>query len=178
MYIHYALNMNRPLPSEYPTHYQPYINLVQNGNFLSLLTLNKTDLSAFFKRIPKEKHNYKYEENKWSIKQVLMHIIDIERVFSYRALACARGDKTSLPFMDENHYAQNADLSKRSLKSLIREFEIVRESSFALLENISEEQSKFIGTIGGEYPISARALGYLMIGHALHHIKVINERYL
>lgn len=80
--------------------------------------------------------------------------------------------------MDENHYAKNADVSSRILKSLIREFEIVRKSSISLFENTTEEQSKFIGTVGGEYPITARALGYLMIGHALHHVNVIKERYL
>ena len=177
IHIHYALNMNRPLPTEYPPQYQPYINLVQNGNFLALLTLNKIDLSAFFKRIPKEKHNYKYAENKWTIKEVLMHLIDTERVFSYRALACARGDKTSLPNMDENLYAQNVDVSTRTLQSLIEEFEAVRESSILLFEYMSEEKSRLLGHIG-ENAISARALGYLIIGHALHHIAVIKERYL
>ena len=170
--------MQRPNSNEYAAYYQSYLDLVEDGDFLELASLNKKETAAFFENIPEEKHDYRYDENKWTIKQVLLHIIDTERVFAYRALACARGDKNTLPFMDENHYAKNADASGRTLKSLIKEFEIVRESSILLFENTTEEQSKFVGTIGGEYDITARALGYLMIGHALHHVHVIRERYL
>lgn len=170
--------MQRPNANEYASHYQPYIDLVKKGDFIELAVQNKKEIVSFFENIPEEKHDYRYAENKWTIKQVLLHIIDTERVFTYRALACARDDKSPLPFMDENHYAKNADVSSRTLNSLIREFEIVRKSSISLFENTTEEQSKLIGTVGGEYPITARALGYLMIGHALHHVNVIKERYL
>jgi uncharacterized damage-inducible protein DinB len=170
--------MQKPSPNEYASHYQPYIDLVGEGEFLELITLNKQKIITFFENIAEEKHDYRYAENKWTIKQILFHINDTERVFAYRTLACSRCDKNPLPFMDENQYAMHADVSNRSLKSLIREFEIVRENSLLLFENITEEQSKFAGTIGGEYPITARALGYLMIGHALHHVNVIKERYL
>jgi uncharacterized damage-inducible protein DinB len=170
--------MQRPHPNEYATHYQPYIDLVENGDFFELIALNKKDVTTFFKNIPQEKYDYRYAANKWTIKQVILHIIDTERVFSYRALTCARGDKSPLPFMDENKYAENAIFPNRTMKSLIREFEIVRESSILLFENITEEQSKLIGTIGGKYDITARALGYLIMGHAIHHINIIKERYL
>jgi hypothetical protein len=170
--------MKKPNPNEYAPHYQPYISLVEERDFSELFILNKKNVATFFKSIPEEKYDYRYAENKWTIKQVILHIIDTERVFSYRALVCARGDRNPLPFMDENKYAENAIVSNRTMKSLIAEFEIVRESSIPLFDTITEDQSKFVGTIGGKYDITARALGYLMIGHALPHINIIKERYL
>lgn len=169
--------MKRPEPNEYKSYFQSYIDLVEDGDFSKLLLQNKVDAVTFFEGIPKEKHNYKYAEDKWTIKESLMHIIDTERVFSYRALACARGDKTPLPTMDENLYARNVDVSTRTFLSLIEEFKAVRESSILLFDYMPDEKSRLIGHIG-ENAISARALGYLLIGHVIHHLNVIRERYL
>lgn len=169
--------MQRPELNEYKPYFQPYIDLVENKDFSELLLQNKTETITFFENIPEEKHNYKYAENKWTVKESFMHIIDTERVFSYRALACARGDTASLPNMDENLYANNVDVSNRSFESLIREFKVVRESSILLFNYMPIEKSKLIGHIG-ENSISARALGYLIVGHALHHLNLIKERYL
>jgi hypothetical protein len=170
--------MQKPEPSEYSPYFQSYIDLVENGDFPKLLALNKKDVIAFFGNIPEDRHNYKYAEGKWTIKEVLMHIVDTERVFSYRALACARGEKASLPSMDEKLYVENANAPIRTLKSLINEFDIVRENSLELFEHIPDAKSKVLGIIDNRHPITARALGYLLIGHALHHLNVIRERYL
>lgn len=169
--------MKRPKPNEYNPYFQPYIDLVEDGDFSRLLVENKMKVIAFFESIPENKHNYRYAEDKWTIKDVLMHIIDTERVFSYRALAFARGEKASLSSMDEKLYAENANTCIRTLKSLIREFEIVRENSILLFEYMPNEKSRLIGHIN-KSAISARALGYLIIGHALHHLNIIKERYL
>lgn len=170
--------MHRPSPSEYSPYFQPYITLVELGEFRELLTQNKLDVITFFKKIPGDKHNYKYAKGKWTIKEVLMHIIDTERVFSYRALASARGETALLPTMDENLYTKNSSAPNRTLKSLIREFEIVRKNSIILFEHMNPEQSKTLGTTADHQPITPRALGYLIIGHARHHLNVTKERYL
>ncbi len=169
--------MQKPEPHECKPYFQSYIDLVEEGDFSALLTQNKADAVTFFKKISQGKHNYKYAEEKWTIKESLMHIIDTERVFSYRALACARGDKASLPNMDENSYARNVDVFDRTFDSLVEEFEAVRESSIQLFRYMPNEKSMLIGHVG-ENPISSRAMGYIIIGHVLHHLNVIRERYL
>jgi hypothetical protein len=146
--------------------------------FLEELKKNKMETVQFFKSIPESKHNHRYAENKWTIKEVLMHMIDTERGFSYRVLVCARADdKTPLYPMDEDMYAANADVTNRTMDSLIKEFEVVRESATFLFENLTEAQSKFLGD-NITHKISARALGYILIGHVKHHNNVIKERYL
>lgn len=170
--------MNRPEEIEYNPYFQNYIDLVEPGHFYVVFDQNKLLTIDFFKSIPLGKEDYKYAENKWTIKEVLMHIIDTERVFAYRTLVCLRGDSmTPLHSMDDNLYASNIDVSNRTLESLLEEFNIVRANSSLLFDNISDEQSKFLGN-GVTHHFSARALGYIMMGHILHHINIIKERYL
>ncbi|MCB0745526.1 MAG: DinB family protein [Ignavibacteriae bacterium] len=170
--------MTRPEQSEFNPYFQQYIDLVNDGDFFEIFQDETTSAKEFFKSIPEEKHNYKYAPEKWTIKDILMHLIDMDRVFSFRALVCARGDdKTLLPRADENLFAANCDVTKRSMESLLGEFICVRKSMELLFDNINEEQSKFLGN-NGQYKISARALGYISIGHAIHHIGVIKEKYL
>jgi hypothetical protein len=125
-----------------------------------------------------EKLDYKYAPGKWTIKELLMHLIDTERVFAYRALVAARGD-TSTPHyrMDEELYASNVDVSQRTLESLILEFQAVRSATEKLFENITDAQSKSRCNVV-THPMTARAIGYFMIGHVRHHLKIIEERYL
>ncbi len=170
--------MKRPIQGEYKPQYQRYIDLVPEGDFLQELQKNKVETIDLFTGIPAVKHNYRYAENKWTVKEVLMHMIDTERAFSFRVLVCARGDR-QMPLypLDENLYAANADVSNRSMENLLKEFETVRESIIFLFENLTEEQSKFLGN-NITHTISTRALGYFMIGHIRHHNNVIKERYL
>lgn len=170
--------MNLPHSNEYNPYFERYIKLVPTGNFLNVFTENTLHALQFFKSIPFEKLEYRYAEGKWTCKDILMHIIDTERVMSYRALVAMRGDSTTpLAPVDENLYARNVDVSSRSMEDLLDEFEIVRRSSEKLFRNMTEEQSRFLGN-GVSHPISARALGFIMLGHVIHHINVIRERYL
>src|SRR5262247_3746050 len=117
--------MQRPLADEYDEGYQKYLDLVPYGDYLRLLEESSRETVAFFENIPEEKLDYRYAEGKWTIKEVFMHIIDTERVFSHRGLAAARGDASLHYRMDEELYARNVDVSDRSSKSLITEFKAV-----------------------------------------------------
>lgn len=170
--------MKRPENNEYNPYFQHYIDLTDTGDFQDSFNKNTQLTTAFFNSVPVEKHDYKYGLDKWTIKEVLMHIIDTERVFAYRTLVCLRGDHTTpLHSMDDNLYASNIDVTSRTMESLLEEFLIVRANSNLLFQNITEAQSMFLGN-GITHPFSARALGLIMMGHILHHIHVIKERYL
>jgi len=170
--------MQKPSPDEYASSYQKYFDLVLEGDYLSLLRQNSTDTIDLFENIPNEKLDYKYAAEKWTIKEVLMHVVDTERVFSYRGLVAARGDTaTPLYRMDEELYAKNVDVSHRSLQSLISEFKAVRVSTEQLFENLTYAQSKLVCNIV-THPMTARAIGYFIIGHVQHHLNIIEERYL
>jgi uncharacterized damage-inducible protein DinB len=170
--------IRKPEADECKAYFQRYIDLVGPGDFFNNLAQNTADALHFFAAIPSEKHSYRYAENKWTVKELLLHVIDTDRVFLYRALVSARGDnKTELNVVDENLWAANADVTHRSMESLLEELSVVRRSAELLFQNITEEQSKFRGNSDG-HPITARALGYIMIGHMLHHMNVVRERYL
>lgn len=172
--------MQKPLEGEYNPYFKKYIDLVPEGDFLFLLKQNLNEAVSFFESIPFEKHNYQYAVGKWTIKEVLMHIMDTERVMSYRALVSARADKTTILYtMDEDLYAAaaNVNISRRTMEDLLIELKAIRVATEKLYENITENQSKFLAS-GLTHPISARALGYIMIGHVLHHLNVVKERYL
>lgn len=170
--------MNRPEIAEYNPYFQYYIDLVDKGDFLETFNQNIKDLIEYFNNIPKELLNHRYAEDKWTIKEVLMHIIDTERAFAFRAFVCARGDAdTPLHGMDENLYSSNIDVTDRTIESLLDEYIAVSNNSKSLFENLSDKQSMFLGN-AITYKISARALGYIMIGHVKHHINIISERYL
>lgn len=170
--------MNRPLENEYNPNYQKYFDLVSKGNYFEILKQNKLTIIDFFENIPLERHNFKYAPDKWSIKSLLMHIIDTERVFSNRGLMAARGDANTLvQRMDEELYAGNVNVDKRTMQNLLEEFSIVRDSTEILFKNFSEAQCKLWCNIN-PYPMTARAIGYFIIGHSNYHLNIINERYL
>ena len=169
--------MQKPSSDEYHPDYQKYFDLVPAGDYLLLVERNSIGTVNFFEKIPSEKLDYRYADKKWTVKEVLMHIIDTERVFSYRALAGARGDNTPIYRMDEELYAGNVDVSHRTLPSLILEFKAVRSSTETLFENLTDTQSKRPCNIVS-HPMTTRAIGYFMIGHVQHHINVVQEKYL
>src|SRR6267378_911733 len=128
--------MERPEANEFHANYQKYFDLVPAGDYMEMLRQNSAESATFFESLPPEKHDYKYAVGKWTVKEVLMHIIDTERVFSYRALAAARGDsETPVYRMDEELYARNVDVTNRTLRSLIAEFKAVRIATEYLFEN-------------------------------------------
>jgi uncharacterized damage-inducible protein DinB len=124
-----------------------------------------------------DKFDYQYSEGKWTIKEIIQHLIDSERVFSYRALRISRNDNTPLPGFDENYYVANSNGKERSLQSLLTEMAVVRQSTLSLFNSFSEEQLTKIG-IASNREVSVRAIGFIIIGHQKHHQKIFEERYL
>ena len=169
--------MQRPSSDEYATGYEKYLSLVADGDYLSLLNQNSIETVNYFGAISEEKLQYKYAEGKWTVKEVFMHIIDTERVFSYRGLVAARGDTSPQYRMDEELYASNVDVSQRTLQSLLSEFMAVRASTEHLYAHLTDSQSKLQCNIV-THPMTARAIGYFLIGHVKHHLNVIDQRYL
>jgi uncharacterized damage-inducible protein DinB len=144
---------------------------------LQILRRNSVATVEFFENLPLDKHDYRYAAGKWTVKELLMHIIDTERVFSYRALAAARGDETPVYRMDEELYARNVDVSQRTLASLVAEFKAVRKATECFLENVTDVQSKRWCNVV-THPMTARAISYFIIGHVEHHVGVVRQRYL
>ena len=163
--------------SRVPEYYHKYINLVINDDLQAAFEKHQTELVSFLKEIPKKKWNYRYAEGKWSIKEVVQHIIDSERVFIYRALSFARKDQTPLPGFDENIFATNSKADDRSKKDLLKELKTVQQSSAQLFNSFDEEQLNQPG-IANEKPTYVKGLAYIVAGHALHHKNVLEERYL
>lgn len=161
----------------YSPHFYSYIRLVENEDLNATLKNQVSNSKQFFYSIPEEKTYYRYAEGKWSIKEVLQHIIDTERVFAYRALAFARKDSNVLPSMDENSYALNSNADSRKWEELIEEFESVRNSTIYLYDSFSNEQLDSTGK-SGNYEMSVKAMGYTIAGHVAHHINIIREKYL
>lgn len=170
--------MLKPETDEYNPYYQSYFDLVSDGEIIQVLRENSIAMLGFFRAIPLEKANYRYAPEKWTVKEVINHLTDTERIFAYRALVAARMDtETNLATFDENHYADNADVSHRSLVDLIDEFDAVRRTSVYLLANLTEEQSRWKAH-NGKWFISPRAVACFIIGHGTHHVNILEERYL
>lgn len=163
--------------SRVPQYYHKYINLVIEDDLKTALEKHQTNLVSFLKDIPKKKWNYRYAEGKWSVKEVVQHIIDAERVFAYRALCFARKDQTPLPGFDENVFAENSKADNRTKKDLLKELKTVQSSSAQMIGSFDEEQLDQPG-IASENPTYVKGIIYILFGHPLHHKKVLEERYL
>lgn len=162
---------------EYAPAYAGYIEKAGDNDLIEELEISVHRLIRFVQDIPMDKFDYRYAEGKWTIKEILQHLIDAERVFSYRALRFARNDQTALPGFDENDYANLANGNRRSIQDLLTETAVVRQSTLSLFKSLSHEELLRIGTASG-HPMSVRALGFVIIGHQNHHQKVFQERYL
>lgn len=167
----------KPALTDYSEHLSHYVNMVKSEDFLSTLKEQDVALEKLLNGITEEQSTFKYAENKWTIKEVLLHVSDAERVFTYRALAIARGEKNPLPNFDENNYADNSHANDRPWRNLVEEFFAVRKSSEALLNSFSEKDLNQIGTASSAR-VSVLALCFILAGHAAHHINILRERYL
>jgi uncharacterized damage-inducible protein DinB len=163
--------------NEYAKFYSPYINALDNVVLIEELEICLHDFIKFVQNIPLDKFDFRYAERKWTIKDIIQHLIDAERIFSYRALRISRNDKTPLPGFEENDYVDNANANDRSIQDLLTEFSAVRQSTLLLFKSFSDEQLKRIG-IASNADVSVRAIGFIIIGHQKHHQKVFLERYL
>ena len=165
-------------PEEYNAYFNTYLSLVpKNVGLMDGLEASFKSQLAFFNAIPQDKHNYRYEASKWTIKELIVHIIDTERVFAYRALRLSRKDKTPLPGYNENDYADNCNANSRSFADIMEEYTLVRQSTLALFKSFNQDMLIETGNASG-HDISVRALGFILIGHEMHHVNIINERYL
>ncbi len=162
-------------------HYKPYsiayISLVEDNIPVSLLQTEWKTTKEFLLSLPKEKWDYQYAQDKWTIKEMVVHMIDTERIFSCRALRIARNDTTPLAGFEQNDYVPFSNAEGRSIDDIIKEFEAVRTSSYFLF-NSFDDTAWDKTTLVDNHPVSARAELYLIIGHARHHLKVIREKYL
>ena len=163
--------------NEFAPYYENYIKLVPEQDIIKGLTKQKGEMLHFFKSIPVFKHEFRYAEGKWTIKDIILHLIDAERIFAYRALRIARNDKTVLPGFEENDYVVAANANNREYENLLTEYEIVRNASISLFETFTSEDLLRLGTASNN-SVSVRANGYILLGHELHHKNVILERYL
>ena len=161
----------------FPPHFDKYISLVKNEVLNSILEKQLMKIENFFSSIPEDKWLYKYEENKWTIKEVLQHITDTERVFNFRAFVFARKDPNTFPSFNENDYAKNSNANNKSGQDLIHEFVAVRRSTQLLFKGFSESQLMAVGK-ASSYEMSVSAMGYLIAGHLAHHLNILKERYL
>jgi hypothetical protein len=157
--------------------YQNYIAKAPDKNVVKALEKNARNCRKLLKKIPKKKHDYAYAEGKWTIRELVQHMVDAERVFSYRATSIARKDPTPLPSFDENVWAVNSQANNRGWKELIEEFRFLREANELLFDSFTEEQLRSIG-VASNKEINVLALGYIIAGHAEHHLGIIKERYL
>lgn len=163
---------------EYASYYGNYIAQVSDEyTLMEELEISVHRLIKFVQDIPMDKYDYQYAEGKWTIKDILQHLIDAERIFAYRALRFARNDKTELPGFEENDYAAIADGAKRSIMDLLTELAAVRQATLSLFKNFKEEQLLRSG-IASSNTMSVRALGFVIIGHQNHHQRIFQERYL
>jgi len=171
------MNLDQLPINEYAPFYAGYIKALENVHLIEELEICVHEFIRFVQNIPMDKFDYRYAEGKWTIKDIIQHLIDSERVFSYRALRISRNDKTPLPGFDENNYVDNTNANSRSIQDLLTEMAVVRQSTLSLFKSFSQEQLSRTG-IASANEVSVRALGFIIMGHQKHHMKIFKERYL
>jgi len=169
--------MPRPDLNEVPAFYHRYVNFVKEEDVHTAIENNTNSAVSLLKNIPEEKWSYRYAEGKWSIKEMIQHVIDADRIFSYRALCFARGEKTSLPGFEENDYAEASDADRRTKDELITELVTLRQSIQQLFRSFSNKQLAGVGIANGN-PVSVNSIGFIIPGHLENHLNVLKERYL
>lgn len=163
--------------TDFQKYVQRYLDLIPSGNWLEELKRSGEKTIETFSNLTDEQSLFAYAEGKWTLKELLLHLSDTERIFQYRILAFARGDKNELPGFDEELYADQSFANERSLESLLEEYKLIRKSSQILLETLNPSVLHNIGTANGNQ-ISAETIGKLIVGHNVHHLNIIEERYL
>ena len=163
--------------SEYHPYFKTYLDHLDERPLIDALTNGAIESNHFFRNLPQDKHEYRYVENKWTPKEILLHIIDSERAFSYRALYIARSDNANLEGFDENAFAKNSNANDRDMSDILKEYNSVRAATINLFESFSDETLQRVGKANGNM-FSVRVAGFLACGHEIHHLKVIQERYL
>ena len=168
----------KPQPGEYPVYYEKYINSISDQvNVLELLQTQQQEVVQLFARVSESEANFAYEPGKWSIKELLGHMNDTERIMAYRALCFARGEQQPLPGFDENDYVLKSNFAQRTLTDLVEEHRTVRAATLSLFKTLAPEAFARIGNANGN-PMTVAALTFIIAGHERHHLNILKERYL
>ncbi len=168
--------ITKPEPGEYGPYYQKYIDLVPGDDVLVALEAQGPVTQALLAAAGEAKAGFRYAPEKWTVREVVGHLADAERIFAYRALRFGRGDATDLPGFDENAYVPAGNFERRTLADMAAEFAAVRAASLALFRSFDEEALLRRGT-ANRFPCSVRALAMILVGHEMHHVKLLRERY-
>jgi hypothetical protein len=169
--------VSRPTPDEYAPYYETYVTAAGGGDPLDALAAQETELAAMLDGLSPEESTFRYAPGKWSIREVVGHVVDAERVFAYRALRFGRADETPLPGFDQNDWARTTNADARPLGEHIAEFRAVRAATLALFRGMPDEAFDR-GGVASDNRVTVRALLYIMVGHAAHHIGILRDRYL
>ena len=165
--------------TEYAPYFERYIQLsvLKGKTIIENLESAQDEFERVLRNLPDSKHSYSYASGKWTLKELIQHVIDTERVFCYRALSFARNDQTALPGFDQDVFVDNDTANERDYYDLLDEMKVLRKSSIQLFKSFSKEALLRIG-VASNNKMSVRALGYLFSGHQIHHINIVKERYL
>ena len=170
------MKLPRPEAGEYAPYYEKYISLVPGNDILSALEAQRLQMTRLFAGRSERDGNFRYAPDKWTVKEVLGHVADSERVFTYRALCIARGDQTPLPGFEQDDYARVGAFGDRTLADIAEEFAYVRSASVALFRSLGKEAWLRRG-VANKTEITVRALAFIVAGHELHHRSILDERY-
>lgn len=167
----------RPEKNEHSEYFGKYIAKAKGDQILQSLKTGETEMMEFMQSLPADKWNHRYGPDKWTIKEAVIHLMDTERIFAYRALRVGRHDPTPLPGFDQDDYVPYYNVDHRTPESIITEYQTVRSGSFSLFGQLSDENLKAVGT-ASNHAISCRALGFMISGHEQHHLQIFREKYL
>lgn len=171
-------HMQRPDVSEYAPYYEGYISqTAPDEDLFTVMDAQTDELRSAVGSLSEERGSYAYADGKWTIKELVSHIIDGERIFGYRAHRISRGDTTPIEGFEQDDYIATSNANQRSFADLIDEFDLQRRANMLMLRNISDDASRLMGTASNN-PVSARAIAYIMAGHVRHHTNILRERYL
>ncbi len=168
--------MNRPESNEYADYYATYVSMVPEGNMMDILEMQREDLLKRLNNLSEEQANYRYGPEKWSIKEVIGHLADTERYMAYRLFCIARGEKANLPGHNEEDFVKEAMFDTYSFRTLLEDYTSVRNATLQLLKNLRDDVWTNWGNANG-FPVTVRALAFIVAGHELHHMKILTERY-
>ena len=171
------MNVSELGSSEYHPYYGPYILALGDVSLADALHQSLESISNLFDQISEEKLNFSYADGKWTVAEVLVHLMDAERVFQYRALRFARNDSTELQGFDQDLYVPESGANQRSKEQILEEFLSIRKSSVSLFQSLGKTELLRLGKANGA-SMSVRALGFVICGHQAHHFKILKERYL
>ena len=172
-----ATSISRPEPSEYDPYYERYISLVKTDDMVATLQKQAQETRDLLSKVSAEKAEFRYAPGKWSVKEVLGHVNDTERIMSYRVLRIARGDQTPIEGYEQDDYVAGGKFGRRNMDDLLQEFVTVRNATIQLIRHLDRESSERRGT-ANQKQISARAVVYVIAGHELHHRRILGEKYL